>query len=238
MSIVLIDYRANLPRASWSIGTRRGNPTSATLHYNGPPVYRNPYDQLVIDAQYHLGPYLQADGLQYHLAIMPNGEVLQCRDLDAVLWHCANQHGNKYSMSVHIPIGGNQQPTEPQWQSAIEVFAWMHERWNIARNRIYGHYEWPRSDGKPQSACPGPHLKRRLIAWRDDLTGFYEVITATANVRQAPTTNASIAAVYPQGHWFEADSIKTGQVIGGDGVWLHSADGRGFVHRSVVRKVA
>lgn len=237
MAIVLIDYRQKLPRANWSIGWRVGDPTSATLHYNGPPVYRDPYDQLVIDAQYHIGPYLRADGLQYHLAIMPNGEVLQCRDLNAVLWHCANTNGNKQSMSVHIPIGGNQQPTAAQWQSTVELFDWMRDRWGIGRDRVYGHFEWPRSDGKPQSDCPGPHLKRRLIAWRDDLTGRYEVVTDSANVRQAPTTNAPIATVYAKGHQFNADSIKTGQMIGGDTIWLHSADGLGFVHRSTVRKV-
>lgn len=238
MAIVLIDYRHKLPRANWSIGWRVGGPTSITLHYNGPPVIRDPYDQLVIDAQYHIGPYLRADGLQYHICVMPDGAILQTRDLNAKLWHCANQHGNNSSLAIHLPIGGAQQPSDAQWNSTEAVFEWAMARWGIQQSQVYGHFEWPRLDGRAQSDCPGPHLKRRLLAWREDLTGRYEVIDPTgANVRQAPTTASGIATVYPKGYWFYADSISRGQVIGNDTVWLHSADGQGFVHRSVVRKV-
>ncbi|WP_054537109.1 peptidoglycan recognition protein family protein [Herpetosiphon geysericola] len=236
MALVIQDFRASLPRATWSIGTRIGKPWYVTLHYNGPMVKnRTPAGeraQLIFDAEYHMGPYLNADGLQYHGAGLSDGAVLQCRSWDDILWHCGHRLGNAQSLAYHLPLGGNQDATDAQWTSAIAFFEWSMAMWGIPRSNVRGHWEW---NG---SACPGPHLKRRLLAWRNNRLGRYEVITSDgANVRQAPTTAAKIAVVYPRGHQFDVDSITRGQTIAGQNEWLHSADGRGFVHPTTVRKV-
>lgn len=237
MKPTIEDFRRKLPRATWSIGKRRGKPRYLSLHYNGPPVQnRTPAGeraQLIFDAEYHMGPYLSADGLQYHAAGLSDGTLLQCRDWESILWHCGHKTGNAQSLAYHLPLGGNQDATPVQWESTILFFEWAMAEWDIPRQNVRGHWEW---NG---SACPGPHLKRRLLAWREDLTGRYEVIDPTgANVRQAPTTTATIATVYPYKHQFSVDSIKTGQVLGGDNIWLHSVDGLGFIHRSTVRKLS
>lgn len=168
------DLRPILKRADWSIGNRSGVPVSATIHYNGPAVggAGNPLreiDQLLFDAQYHIdknwsnkeGQYQPGDGIMYHIAILSDGQVCQLRNLDAILWHCGSEVGNRTSLAIHFPIGGTQRATERQWESAKALFtSLMHTyKWS-SRNSIKMHKEWKATD------CPGADLTNRLKLWR------------------------------------------------------------------------
>lgn len=167
------DIRNQLPRANWSIGSQP-NKTSVTWHYNGPPVAAHRLSgngvigQLHIDCGWQMRPGWAgvptgADGLQYHYAIGGDGVVYRTRDDDAVLWHCAHEVGNAQSISVHVPIGGDQRPTAEQIASLYWLTDLLIDRYGMDnRDSARGHHEWSRS------ACPGPHLKRLLRQYREE----------------------------------------------------------------------
>ncbi|MCU0491269.1 MAG: hypothetical protein MUD01_06770, partial [Chloroflexaceae bacterium] len=97
-NMALFDVRARLPRANWEIGRRQGNPDGIVLHYNGPAVAPESQfgeglvQKLIRNARWHmrpgsLGAPSGGDGLQYHLCVASDGQVLWMRDLEAQLWH-------------------------------------------------------------------------------------------------------------------------------------------------------
>ena len=255
----ILDLRSRLPRASWSIGSQTVK-MSATLHYNGPPVKafgsRNgEIAQLVADAHWHMRPVAfgagePGDGLQYHFAVLSDGTICQCRDLDAVLWHCANQTGNASSLSVHLPLGGAQDATELQWQRTTALFDALGAQFKFGRTKVVGHQEWAKYivvNNKlvavPNSACPGPILMKRLRAWRESkLLQNWRVLYDDSNIREAPTSQSPIAlqgkAKVNAGQTFVGDEMCLGEYIGGTNHWIHRADGLGFVHRSLLEPVS
>jgi hypothetical protein len=88
------------------------------------------------------------------------------------------------------------------------------------------------------SACPGPHIMRRLNLWRDaktisDLTRYSVSEPWGALVRQGPGTEFPVAlsgkAKLPHTYVFDSD--------GTNGEWVHLANHLGFVHQSVLSKV-
>ena len=251
----MIDLRAMLPRATWSIGRRSGNPTGATLHYNGPPVsaagdVAGEIRQLYADARYHMQPGGAfgadgADGIQYHYAILADGQACQLRDETAVLWHCANITGNKAHIAIALPLGGAQRPTDAQWRGTTDLFSQLMARYGwTTRNAIVGHREWPRSDGKPQKSCPGPIVFRMLQIWRGQITApaltRYRVNVPIALVREGPGQQFRVAlkgtAKMREGDVFAADSITIGTAPSGSSnpQWVHRADGVGFIHSSLL----
>jgi len=246
------DLRDKLPHASWWIGHRAGNPAGATLHYNGPPVgtFGNvaaEVAQLAIDARYHMQRGVisasGADGIQYHYAVLSNGDVCQLRDETAILWHSANAVGNNQHLAVHLPLGGAQTPTAAQWRATTDLFDQLIARYHWScRSVILGHREWPRTDGKPQKSCPGPIIFRMLQLWRGQLPAAtitrYRVRFPfpIVNVRQGPGMQYKVAGVMHAGDIVEADAVVMGASppTSADLRWLHRRDGLGFVHMSLV----
>lgn len=235
----------NMPRASWSIGTRKAT-RNFTVHYNGPEVkavgnIRAELDQMRSDARYHMrkgafGVANGADGLQYHGGTLSDGSNWRFRDLQDELWHCGNYEGNTFGISWHLPIGKGQSPTSKQLQSLYAVFAAVREIYNISVVNIVGHLEWKATD------CPGlimPYIRQyRAQAIIPTPTIWYRTLY-NANVREAPDTNAPIAlhgaAVTPAGTTFAIDKIiEDGVPYYGNPVYVHRADGLGFYHMSVV----
>lgn len=250
------DLRRDLPRRSWEIG-RNAHKTTITLHYNGPAVANRTHAaeiaQLIGDARYHMRPggvgaANGADGIQYHLAILSDGTFYQLRDLDAELWHCANAAGNSSSIAIHLPLGGTQDATAPQWQAfGVLSDALIADYRMAGRSAVRGHREWPRSDGKPQSTCPGPLLMARLIDWRQTRTSEpaclrFRVIVDVVNIREGKGTQYPVAlhgtATLARGTVFDASEIVIGTPVAGDPRWVHRADQIGFVHMSCVEQVA
>ncbi len=245
-SLPIRDLRGVLPRANWSIGWRPSRPTSVTLHYNGPPVANRTPDgevaQLIADALYQMrrgwaGVPSGADGLQYHFAVLTDGQICQCRDLASILWHCGNGTGNVFSMAVHLPLGGMQDATAPQWAATQRLFDALLGEYSInSRSRVYGHQEWS------ATSCPGPNLMNRLFLYRagkipQGESQYFQVVYDELNVRQGPGLGYPIADVMPPGAIFRASAIVQGQTIGGDNRWAHRADGMGFGHMSLLMPV-
>jgi len=234
------DIEDMLPHRAWQIGARVGAPRYLTLHYNGPEVAnrtpRGELAQLTADANYHMRPGgvgapQGADGLQYHYAVISDGTIYQCRADTAVLWHSGNAVGNAQSLSIHVPIGGQQDATPAQWAAVTSLFDWLRGRYAIPIERVVGHSAWKPTD------CPGPRLTPRLSAWRQaspatrvQARGVARVDTA---VYEAPSPTARIAlagkAHLSVGQAMDVDAILVGAPALGDVRWLHRADGLGFV---------
>ncbi|RRR69564.1 MAG: N-acetylmuramoyl-L-alanine amidase [Candidatus Viridilinea halotolerans] len=249
LACAIRDIRAHIPRAAWSIGSRAGAPRYLTLHYNGPVVrQRTPAGevaQLVANARHHmrpgaLGATSGGDGLQYHLAVLSDGDVVQCRDLGDMLWHCGHRVGNPWSLSIHLPLGGQQDATAAQWAQTTQLFDALRTAFAIPKERILGHQEWGRS------ACPGPLLMTRLVRWRNaapatPLTQTLTTRTATA-IHEGPssrfpvalTGTAHLAADMP----IPVNAILTGTLCDGDIRWLHLRSGLGFVPLSATYGLA
>lgn len=247
----MIDIRHLLPRQKWEIGRRPGAPTSWTLHYAGaespvPTAIQNDRQRLIAFIRDIYVPNhvkrIGADGLQYHFVVTAAGEILQCRDLNAELWHCANADGNLWSVAVHLPMGGTQQPTAIQWARAGALFdAGISEFRMAGRTVVRGHSEWPKFqkiNGRllqiTNSECPGVVLMPRLRTWRTQANTRYRCITP-ATVRQGPGRAFPIAATLAQGTIFEGDKVLSGVPVAGDARWVHRLDELGFVHMSALQ---
>lgn len=240
------DLQDTLPRRSWQIGTRTRSdpPRYLTLHNNGPDVAdRTPKGevaQLIADARYHMRPGALGatdggDGIHYHYAVGGDGTIDQCRDDDAVLWHSGTDLGNRQSLSIHIPLGGIQEPTTAQWVSTVQLFDWLRAHYAIPVERVLGHREGKRTE------CPGPMLMPRLIRWRQSAPATVirrQATTTTATaVYEAPRLDSPIAmegqAHVAVGQPVDVDAILVGTLAHGDVRWLHRADGLGFIPYAV-----
>jgi hypothetical protein len=249
----MIDLRDSLPRAAWSIGTT-GKKTSLTVHYNGPAVPQERtrdgwIEHLKFIADFHQGPYLGADGIQYHYAILPDGTVCQCRNELDTLWHCANGEGNQHSIAVHFPLGGDQRPTVPAW-SAFQLLAdsLIARHGLVGRRAVYGHRQWPyKSNAHPtpaiawaagQSACPGSQITALLESFARDEKQAFRIRTDIdfAAVRQGPARWYPIAwngtCTLQPGTQVDISEIVAGERIGNNDLWGHWA-AAGFIHMSL-----
>lgn len=252
------DLRRTLPRADWTMPARPGDPRSVTAHYNGPAVanFGDPeaeLRQLAGDARWQmrpggLGAANGGDGLQYHFAILSDGRIFQCRDIETTLWHCRNDEGNTWSISTHLVLGGTQEPTAAQWDAFTQFAEALIADYRMnGRKAVRGHREWS------TTACPGPAIWRRLVDWRAQTAGqptpakpeapglrYYRTI-AEANVREGPSTRYPIAldgkAVLPAGTIYEADAVTWGDPAGSDRQWLHAIPGIGFIHNSLLQRI-
>lgn len=246
----ILDWR-DLPRhQKRDQGRRNGAPRYLTVHFNGPAIPQQRtlqewYGHLKFIAEFHAGPYLSADGIQYHYAVLPGGEVVQTRDDSAILWHCGNGTGNVESLAIHLPLGGSQRPSAAQWNAVDELLNWLRSRYGIATDCVYGHRQWPRRSGMAsihngqmpgQSECPGDMVMGMLAEWRAEQGGRY-VVKYRANVREAPDVSAPVAwggtAVLPVGYVIEGGTLVQGTPFRGDARWLHWPGG-GFVHVSAL----
>lgn len=249
-----LDYRGDLPRANWSIGTRTAPPTHLTVHYNGGPVaaFGNPraeLAQLYEDARWQMRPDWPgkaggADGLQYHEAVLSHGLVVQTRNHADQLWHCANVDGNAHSLSLHLPLGGAQRPTWTQWAALTRRMDQLIDLYAMPGGRaaVKGHIEWPRLDGVPQSRCPGAIVMQMLADWRNSPRQYwYRTLADQVRIRTAPTTKSPVAldgkALLPIRRELLVNKLvdgeKVSQLVGGrriiTNVWAELADKLGYV---------
>jgi hypothetical protein len=234
LDLGIIDLREQLPVARWRIGQQRRK-TTVTAHYNGPEVGQQGrareawVTHLRWIADYHMHTTnawktWNSDGICYHFAITPDGDVFQLRDLDAELWHCGHEQGNEYSLAVHFPLGGNQQPTGAAW-AAFEALAdaLVDEYKMGGRAAVLGHSDWG------TSTCPGPHIRRRLADYRSEPpTEWYRParpyrVIRTTKVQQAPDGSKDVALVLPAGEMVQIGALVRGRYR----AWV--ATGAGFV---------
>lgn len=230
-----------LPRAAWH-QPRRARTRYITIHYNGPAVPgagkpNAERAQLQFDAAYHMRPnVLNADGIQYHIAILSDGQRVKLRDLDDRLWHCGNALGNAESIAIHIPIGDAQPIAPAQAQSLRETLDALRAEYTIFATNIRRHNEWK------ATACPGKPLTAFVDVYRSVLmagTPFqWFVCTTNANVRLAPDVNSRVLYTMPERTIFAVSRIvENGVPFGGNPAYVACADGVGYVHLSIVRAV-
>jgi len=259
MAIPLVDLRAKMKRASWSIGTR-DQTLYLTVHYNGPNVgafgkATGEIAQLQFDSGYHMRPNAfgkntPGDGIQYHGATLSTGKHVQLRDWQAKLWHCGNKEGNNRSIAWHFPLGGDQVPTDAQWYGFIhEIVPLFRSMYGVVDANVKMHNEWKATE------CPGNPLIYKIKQWRLGLQPtlpiplpvkggllWYKTMYP-ANTRIAPDVNSPVATygntgeevIIPAGTVFGVDALVLyGTPYKGDPVYVHRADQLGFVHNSVV----
>lgn len=230
----MIDLRERLPVARWRIG-QQAKRTTVTAHYNGPAIERQGRTReewiahLRWIADYHMNvtnawKKWKSDGICYHFAITPDGDIFQLRDLDAELWHCAHPQGNEHSLAVHFPLGGNQQPTGAAWAAFEALADALVEEFEMGgRGAVLGHSDWG------TSTCPGPHIRRRLGAYRDEPpTEWYRPARPhrtlrMTEVRQAPDGSKDVALVLPAGEVVQIGALVRGRYR----AWV--ATGAGFI---------
>lgn len=230
----------DLKFAQWRIGKRRTPAKYITVHYNGPPVRAagNPHgerDQLRFDATYHMRPdVLNADGIQYHVAVLGNGERVLLRPLDDKLYHCGNQRGNEYSIALHIPIGNGQTPTHPQLQSLRLLIDTLRAEYNIHVMNVKPHWEWKATQ------CPGLPLASFIGSYRAALmhgTPFALFATTTnANVRIRPDVKSPVGYTLPANTTFGVRRVvEDGVPYNGNAAYVELSDGSGYIHLSIVK---
>ena len=166
----LIDKRNELAR------NPSGGPNASSwpkkgvvIHYNGGVVVnaadsRAAWQQVVRNALYHTqrdwGGGARGDGLMYHVVVGPNGELWQCRDLDALLWHCGSWPENAWFLSVQVPIGGDQRATPAQLAALRTFVSRFCAALGIPASQVYGHQEIS------PTSCPGTLMQDFVLPYR------------------------------------------------------------------------
>ena len=167
----LVDRRGELARnPSGGPNDRYWPKSGVVIHYNGPAVpnatdANAAWQQVVRDAQYHVtkdwsGSGDRGDGLMYHVAVGPNGELWQCRDLDAVLWHCGSWPENASYLSVLVPIGGDQRATPAQLTTLRSFVDRFRTALGIPVSAVVGHQELS------PTSCPGTLMADFVLPYR------------------------------------------------------------------------
>lgn len=245
-----IDLRAKLPVSDNPPGYRKsrvprsGAVTTQTLHYNGPPIsdrsVRGTTRQLIsIDAPNHISR-IGADSLQYHICVGAGGEYYYTRNFELQAWHCGIYEGNEHSIAIHVPLGGDQDPTNEQWASTIRLFDAVNQEYQLGgRAATMAHLEW-----KP-TACPGLPLMRRLNTWRTAVvplpispaTATYKVVGMQgANVRVHPTSKSKAVNACMFDSQVEVVNIVAGEKVSGVNQWAQLYE-RGYIWLPLLRRI-
>jgi hypothetical protein len=173
----MIDLRGKLPTqsggAGWSVGLE--GKTGVVIHYNGGPVPRDVPDiewaQRV--ARWHIdrnwnsapgGPFIAADGIQYHRMIGRAGDIYRLRDEGDVLWHCGSWPENETHLAVYVRIGGNQHASQVQLGALNSLIQDLIRTGRVTREQVIGHQEvdW--------TACPGTLMDDFVLPFRKEIT--------------------------------------------------------------------
>jgi hypothetical protein len=237
----IVDYRAELRRAGWTRPNRTAT-RSITIHYNGPPVKAFGYPageraQLQFDAIYHMRPnVLNADGIQYHAAVLSDGGIYWLRNWLVSLWHCGNAAGNAYGLALHLPLGGNQRATDRQLAALGTLVDALRADYGITFVNVKPHSDWKATE------CCGDYLSDWLRHYRAAASlpapkpVEWFITTVNAYCRTAPDVGSPAAELTPAGTRFAADAIiENGAPFRGEAGYAHRADQLGFYHLSVIR---
>lgn len=151
----VVDLREELERADWSIGTSRK--TSGTVHWPAAkePI-GDPVGALLGYAAYHASKDWSpeagvqgGDGIQYARAVDQAGTRYILRDLDAVLWHSDNAHGNAFSVPYLAMVAIDEEPSEALLRGL---------RAQIEEDGLAGEVH-PHGPTWTRTACPGPAMR-------------------------------------------------------------------------------
>lgn len=151
----VIDLRDELERADWSIGT--SPKSSATVHWPAAKERTtDPVGVLMGYAAYHASKDWSpeagvqgGDGIQYARAVDQAGTRYILRDLDAVLWHSDNAHGNASSVPYLALVAIDEEPSEPLLRGM---------RAQIEEDGLAGEVH-PHGPTWTRTACPGTAMR-------------------------------------------------------------------------------
>lgn len=156
------------PNHALPLGQKRGG---VVVHYSGgnPIPDDGPANLALLGsyAQYHAltadwsnEPGVQhGNGIMYHVAILRDGRVCWCRDLEDSLWHCATVR-NRTAFSVLVMIGGNQHAAPVQLTMVRQVCDQLLAINGLARSEVRGHQE------ESPTACPGTLMQDFVLPYR------------------------------------------------------------------------
>lgn len=239
----IVDLRGFLPKpltiskATGKPQGRRNATDHVVLHYNGPKAPSRAggnQDEIIswlkgVIIPNHISR-IGADGCQYLFWIGADGTIYQVRNLDALLWHCGSRV-NSTSVAVHVPIGGNQHPTEAQWHSTTRLFDALMIDYNIVRNKVIGHRETGKSE------CPGVVLMPMLQAWRKtQTTTAYKTLYVSVLRSAARRGFDTIVRTVPVGTRIDIVKQVSGEAVNGNAIWHQTNEGL-FIHSSVIKRV-
>jgi hypothetical protein len=165
------DIRDQLPtNPGGGSGQTMGAIRGAVIHYSAVdyPGDRPMMDILVSEANFHIGPYLGEAGLAYHYSIDPQtGDLYQCRDEDALLWHCgawsnatAQGLGNDNALAIHVPGGPSLVMSDAALARLVAFLDAKSAEHGFGREAVVGHKELS------STACPGPLMDQLVLPYR------------------------------------------------------------------------
>lgn len=191
MAYKMVDLRDKLPGQAWSNinGLERGRkgfvpqkkPGRIVVHYSGEDFEgEDIYDMLrhgrttvlpvlTREANDHMAPgrfdpTFRPNGLQYHYAVWRD-MVFQCRNEEALLWHCRDGVGadsyNYTAIAVHVPTTKGFPASKQTIQTLTEFVAdKLKEYGATSRQNVKGHQEISATE------CPGPLMNQFVLPFR------------------------------------------------------------------------
>ena len=200
----IIDIRDQLPtNPNGGSGQVNAAKRGVVLHYSAVdyPEDRDIIGILQSEAAFHIGPYLGEAGLAYHYTVdWRDGRVYQCRDDDAVLWHCASWStpGNGDGVAVHVPGGPNLVMRDAAVRGLLQLFAHLQVRYGFGREMIFGHKEVA-APGYG-TACPGPLMDQIIYPYRAGTVHLEGGINVTTEAEYFKETGHGIGGGFLQ-YW-------------------------------------
>ena len=202
-------------------------------------------------------------GSSYHFLIARDGTIFEYVDYDAyTAWHAGKAlwtvdsvtYSDVNSITIGIELDGPNDGT-PCTSVQIDAAALLAlALWEDLGITLTGQYDVTHKQvAQPAGRKTDPlgativqiltraHEFATMAQMDEPLVAWWRVISSDgANVREEPSTKSPVAldgaAVIPYGDTFQSDTVKIGDPVGADPIWLHHAAGIGFVHRSCVQR--
>ena len=154
MHLNIEDIRDKLPNSGSYPQRHVSDITHIDLHHSATPQddYKG-FETIVNFANYHINHH-GWPGIGYHNIVTPDGKIWKTGYANESRWSVGNHNG--YSISLMI-IGSfdKENPTQIQYDSAVELASRMGNAYAVPQRNIMGHNEFP---GHAANACPGINM--------------------------------------------------------------------------------
>lgn len=158
MHLNIEDIRDKLPNSGSYPQRHVSDITHIDLHHSASlsSNYKG-YQTVEGFANYHITPKPDGNGwpgLGYHYVVAPDGKIWKTGYANESRWSVGNHNG--YSISLMI-IGSfdKENPTQIQYDSAVELASRMGNAYAVPQRNIMGHNEY---SGHAANACPGINM--------------------------------------------------------------------------------
>lgn len=163
----VVDLRGKFTSHNGNWGTSVKN-LGCIGHYNGPPVAPSAWDNPIAWIKFindlhaqpgRFSPGWTFDGIAYH-EFISGDTVYWLRNYGAKLPHCGNLTYNTGALGIHIPVGGNQTPSDLTYRTFFRRISDHNAVMRLGRNALRGHRE------VGASACPGDIIQGAIGRYR------------------------------------------------------------------------